>query len=84
MEVNIGDIIQYKYDDWSYKILNIDLKNVGGEVLYQCISPSGEVDVQPVWCHSIKDLIKYIKDGEIIIIHKEIKPTKRLNKLNFI
>lgn len=83
MELKIGDIIQYKYDDWSYKVLDID-ENRTDQILYECIKPNGESEGKSFWTHNVKSLLVEISNGGILIIYREIKPLKKINRLDFI
>jgi|TARA_R110002126_G_scaffold76364_1_gene190805 hypothetical protein len=83
MELLIGDTIQYKDDDWSYVVREIVHGRVNGEVLYDCIDPNGNED-DVVWCHTVKSLLKSIKDGKISIIKRTTpKPIKNFPKFKF-
>jgi hypothetical protein len=83
MELSIGHVIQYKDDDWSYIIRDVELNRENGEILYECISPEGG-DHTMVWCHNLEELIKAIDEGEISIIsNKEHTPIKNFPKFKF-
>ena len=84
MELLIGDTIQYEYDDWSYVVREIVLGRKNGEVLYDCISPSGKHDTK-VWTHTVKGILEFISEGKISVISRtKPKPIKSFPKFKFI
>ena len=82
MELIIGDIIQYKYDDWSYVIHEIDTSRKDGEILYECLSPNGG-DNTMVWTHTVEGVLDYISKGKISVIKRILKPIQQLPKFTF-
>lgn len=81
MELLINDVIQYKHDDWSYIIREINLDFKSDQILYECISPDGG-DHTKVWCHTVEGLIEAIEEGKISII-KRGEPSKKVPKFKF-
>jgi hypothetical protein len=83
MKLKTGDIIQYHLDDWSYRIIEISLGRRGGEINYECIDPKGNVDCTS-WCHTVEGVLKYIENGKVSIIHREMTPSKQVNGFKFL
>jgi hypothetical protein len=84
MELLIGDVIQYKHDDWSYVIREINLDFETDQIYYECVGPKGDTNTYPnVWCHTVDDLLEAVKEGKISFI-KRGEPSKNLPKFKFI